>query len=60
VVALLSFISYSAYTGNREDGEMRTELAGLRNEIKIYAEVMDRRVSSLELAVQQMLLERNR
>jgi hypothetical protein len=60
VVALLSFISYTAFTGNREAGEMKTEIAGLRNEVKLYSDIMDRRVTALEVAVQQMLLERSR
>jgi hypothetical protein len=60
VVALLSFISFTAYTGNREAGEMRTEIAAIRNEVKLYADVMDRRVSALEILMQQLLLERGR
>jgi hypothetical protein len=49
-VALLSFISYSSWTGNREMGELRTE-------VRVYRESTDRRLAWLESMVQRILLE---
>lgn len=49
-VALLSFICYASYTGNREVGEMRAEF-------KLYMDSTDRRIAALESMVQRLFLE---
>jgi hypothetical protein len=48
VVTLLTFILWAVYTGNREQGETRTEL-------RAYVEATDRRIDSLENATDRRL-----
>ena len=48
MVALLGFICYAAWTGNRELGEMRAEY-------RANTEATDRRITALEIATDRRL-----